>query len=112
MVSETPLPSHVRGEEEFTAKVLAIEFPGYGTTAVRSAPDATGAVLKCFAIEIPHAQKDRYIVYRVAGDDHTLLDDFIESENTPIMNVRQDGEKLLYSNTNGKVLRERPVLKN
>jgi hypothetical protein len=112
LVSETPLPAHVHGEEEFTTKVLGIEFPGYGTTAVRSAPDATGAVLQCFAIEIPHANKDRYIVYRVAGEDHTLLDDFIESEDTPIMNVRQDGEKLIYTKSNGKVVRERPVLKS
>jgi hypothetical protein len=89
--------------------VFDLQFPGYGMTAFGAKPQPHGTVLAAFSVEIPRADEERVLVYRGRGEVYTLIDDFVASGDGKIMQVRQEGGQLVYSDLDGKQVLVRPL---
>jgi hypothetical protein len=91
-----------------------IKFPGYG---MGSRSNVVGAGREFFVevIEIPQVAKERYFVLeKLAGGAFHLADDFVtphrpRSAYAAITSIRLGDDRLLYSDSSGKVVRETPI---
>jgi len=85
-----------------------IQFPGYGSGSGGS-PQPDGSELLAVTIEIPRADRDRYIVFRGHQGKFELIDDFVNAEIPYPFGIReQDGAYVYYYTPGGKELFRRP----
>lgn len=85
-----------------------IQFPGYGASSGGS-PQPDGTELLAITIEIPRADRDRYIVFRGRQDKYELIDDFVHANIPSPFGIReQDGVYVYYYTPGGKELFRRP----
>jgi hypothetical protein len=97
--------------KEFADQAFKIKFPGYG---LGPGPKVTAAGREFVVewIEIPQVGKDRYFVLeKKPGGSLRLVDDFVIvherwSAYWAISTIRFVGDKLVYSDSNSKVVRE------
>jgi hypothetical protein len=85
-----------------------IQFPGYGAGSGGS-PQPDGSELLAITIEIPRADKDRYIVFRGFQGHYELIDDFVNAQVPYPFGIReQDGAYVYYYTPELKELFRRP----
>jgi hypothetical protein len=113
LLTGAKLAESYKSRAELVHAVTELQFPGYGLMQLGERPMPDGSRLAAYAIEIPKAGKERFVVYRGRGDEYVLEDDFIESEDRGIGQVRDgDGDQvgeLVYSTFQGvTVLTRRP----
>lgn len=108
LVKEAPI------EHMFVSKRLMFQgageivFPGYGMSGARTHPAADGSELAVVVIEIPRADMDRFLVFRVRGQACELVDDFVYPTFPGVIDVREENGLFVYSSENGnQVLRRR-----
>ena len=110
LVSRAAVAPSYASREQMLRAVFGIRFPGYGMISFGEKSQPDGSILAGFAVEIPQANKDRYLVFCGRKGTYALIDDFIESSTPPIMQVRQENGQLIYSTEQGKVVLRRPVV--
>ena len=72
-----------------------IAFPGYGTGAGASR-SSDGSELLAVTIEIPRANKDRYLVFRGRDGRYELIDDFVHAEALYPFEIREGDGVYIY----------------
>jgi hypothetical protein len=102
LVMEAPLSRRSFSSRlELFRAVGDIEFPGYGLgSGGASQPD--GSELLAVAIEIPQAQKDRYLLFRGRADHYELIDDFVQQETSPVFGIREESGSYVFYAREGK----------
>ena len=83
-----------------------IAFPGYGTGSGASRL-SDGSELLAVTIEIPRANKDRYLVFRGREGRYELIDDFVHAEASYPFEIREGDGAYIYLQR-GKELFRRP----
>ncbi len=111
LVAGAPVGRSYRDREAMLRAVFELEFPGYGFTSFGRANQEDGSLLETFAVEVPHAGKERYIVFQGVHERYTLLDDFIASDDQNIRRARLSNGQIVYSTLQGKDVLTRPITK-
>jgi hypothetical protein len=109
LVASSPLERSYRNREAMLRAVFALEFPGYGIMSFGRSKQADDSVLEAFGVEIPHAGKDRYVVFRGVDERYTLIDDFLAPDEPPLMKVRATDGQLIYGTLQGEHVLTRPI---
>ena len=79
-----------------------VVFPGYGTGGLGDGREEGEGALSGESIEIPRADKMRYIVFQHRAWKYVLVDDFVESDIPVLVWVHQEKDKLVYTSDNGQ----------
>lgn len=108
LVGEAPIQKRFASRKEMVHAVFALKFPGYGLSSLDEARQPDGSVLSMHAIEIPRADRHRFIVFRGTGEGYVLVDDFIAAANPRISKVREENGKLAYYDRAGKLILSHP----
>lgn len=91
-----------------------IKFPGYGMASGENVV-AAGREFAVKSIEIPQVAKERYFVLeKLAGGTFRLADDFVARRDpgsafAPISSIHLVDDRLVYTDRNGRIVRETPV---
>lgn len=85
-----------------------IVFPGYGS-GVTGGPQPDGSELFAVTIEIPRANRDRFIVFRGRNGRYELIDDFVHDEIPLPSSIREEGGSYVFFDRVGQELFRRPV---
>jgi hypothetical protein len=96
-------------QQQMISAIFDLKFPGFGLTSFGERAQPDGTSLDGFSVEVPRAGKDRVLVFRSRGDAYTLIDDFVSPEGVGIIQVRSEGEQLVYSSADGKQVLVRPL---
>lgn len=107
LVSTAPIGEVFPDRKQMVDAVFEIVFPGYGVGSFGEAIQADGSVLALFAVEIPRAEKDRYLTFKRENGQYHLVDDFIEVPG--FEGVRSDSRGLIYSLRQSHRTLERPA---
>lgn len=86
----------------------AIVFPGYGSGSA-GGPQPDGSELLAVTIEIPRANKDRFIVFRGRNGRYELVDDFVHDEMPWPVGIREEGGSYVFFDRVGQELFRRPA---
>jgi len=121
-VAGAPIKPTYTNSFDLINDITAVQFPGYGITFFGGKAKADGKQLSAFAIEIPRAEKDRILVFRVplepksdspqdvlAGGPCDLLDDFVAPVDSRIMYVDEEAGQLVYRRADGTEVMSRPM---
>jgi hypothetical protein len=95
--------------DDVSAAVSDIQFPGYGLTSVGAPSRSGGVSLEGYAVEIPRANKDRVLVFRGDKDGYTLVDDFVTTSESGILQVREEAGRLNYYGLDGRQFLTHPL---
>jgi hypothetical protein len=93
---------------ELFKSVGDIEFPGYGLGSAGT-PQPDGSELLAVTIEIPRAEKDRYLLFRGRADHYELVDDFVQQEIPPVFGIREENGSYVFYEHDGKEFFRRPI---
>jgi hypothetical protein len=109
---------------ELINDITSVQFPGYGIKFIGGKARSDGKQLSAFAIEIPRAEKDRILVFRVPAEPKSdapqdilasgpceLLDDFVAPADSRIMSVDEEAGQLVYRRSDGAEIIRRAVQK-
>jgi hypothetical protein len=108
MVIEAPIAHFFSNRLDVFRGTGEVQFPGYGAGS-GVGRQADGSDLLAVVIEIPRADKDRYMVFRSRNNGYELVDDFVASEISYPFTIReQDGAYVYYGQQDKEVFR-RPV---
>jgi hypothetical protein len=109
LVETTPVPEHCANREEVLKATSALEFPGYGSNGIAEphAPDPFRLIGE--AIEIPHADADRVVIYLRDDRGYRLVDDTVFPELPLIAQASVRDGKVTYLTLQGTVVAERPI---
>lgn len=109
-VTEAKVARSYRTHMQLVLVVFKLQFPGYGmrTFGTKLRGDVNGLV--GFAIEVPHTDKYRLLVFRGHNGRYTLLDDFVTEFDLNITQLREEDGQLLYCTRDGKALITRSVI--
>jgi hypothetical protein len=109
-ITTAPIPSSFSTEKEFWHALFQLKFPGYGFGGHGGFPQSDGSTCSLYSVEIPMRNKERYILGRTSGGKVDVLDDFVfSSESNQIAQVKILGTNLLYLDSQGAVVREKPL---
>lgn len=101
-----PIQRTFASRVELFRAVGQIKFPGYGTGA-GSSRLSDGSELLAVTVEIPRANKDRYLVFRDHDGQYELIDDFVNAEASYPFEIRDRDGAYVYLH-DGKELFRRP----
>ena len=105
LVSTGSVPDRYSSWEDAASAVLDLSFPGYGSGSLGSEWE----VLRCFTIEIPHADSERVFLFRHEGNDTwTLVADFIAPSSIVVSHVQERDGRFVFSNSKGEQIFEWP----
>jgi len=110
LVSHAPIMRSFPSRMEAVHAVFEIKFPGYGAGSLGPIQGGEGA-LNGLSVEIPRAEKNRYFIFRNSGGRYVLVDDFIQSDESGIREIHQDGTSLVYTTGDGRKLTH-PMMKS
>lgn len=102
LVARAPIERQFSDRNELIHAVFEIKFPGYGLGSFPSAPQPDGSTLELYSIEIPRADKSRFLTFRRLNGAYTLVDDFVDDDLGGINKVRLENGSLVYSLENGR----------
>jgi hypothetical protein len=111
LVIAAPIDPQFTDEREMTRAIIEIKFPGYGLGLLGETPQPDGSALAMFSIEVPRADKNRYLVFSKLNHSYTLVDDFVESEVPEFWKVRMVDNALIYTSRKGERTLTRPITK-
>jgi hypothetical protein len=112
LVTQAPIDRHFAGRKEMVRALLELKFPGYGLGFAENSAQPVGNVLELSSVEIPRADKNRYLVFEEHHGSYTLIDDFVAPSDPEIMQVREEKGFLIYSTRSGQRVLTRPVTSN
>lgn len=84
-----------------------VVFPGYGASSGESV-QSNGSKLLAVAVEIPRAEKDRYLVFRQRDGHYELVDDFVNVDIPVPFTLREENGSYVYCSGAGKQVFQRP----
>ena len=96
LVLEYPIGHSYETREEMIHATFNAKFPGYGAGTLGDGRKGEGS-LSGLSIEIPRADKSRYLLFQCRAGKYVLIDDFIGSDFPVLMSVHQEKDKLIYS---------------
>lgn len=82
----------------------AIKFPGYGLGSGMSR-QSDGSELLAVTIEIPRADQDRYLLFRVVDGRYELVDDFVRAQAPYPFEIRERDGAYVYLNNGTELFR-------
>ena len=100
MVTKAPIANYFATKKDMIDAAFAIKFPGYGIGTFGDGGQGENS-LAGSSIEIPRADKFRYITFRQEGGKYVLVDEFIARDIPLLTHVRQEGNSLVYSSDTG-----------
>jgi hypothetical protein len=104
LVIGAPVSNTFVGRLDLFRAMGEIAFPGYGMgSGVGHASD--GSELLAVTIEIPRANKDRFIVFRGDRNRFQLVDDFVHDEISYPFEIREENGTYVYSQNNKELFR-------
>lgn len=109
LVAQAPIGRQFTEREKMVTALFELKFPGYGLGFAGSIAQIDGRVLELSSVEIPRADKNRYLLYEERNGSYTLIDDFIAPSALEIVRVREDKGVLIYSTRSGQSVLTRPV---
>jgi len=107
LVETAPIAAKYPDRESLVKAVFEIQFPGYGLSSFGDSPQADGAVLNGFAIEVPRAERERIVVFQLKSGSYKLLDDFLGPAD--VMKVGMRNGQIIYYDLQDRILLARPV---
>lgn len=97
LVSEAPVARFYPSQEAWIKGGMDWTFPGYGSTVFGdTAVQENGSKVEMFSYEIPQANRDRFLVFRIKGQTFTLLDNFFADNDANIAKLRIENGQILY----------------
>jgi hypothetical protein len=108
LVMEAPIGASFATNKEIVDAAFAIKFPGYGLGGLADGRNGENS-LDGFSIEIPRADKDRYVTFRYESGKYVLIDDFVGPGMPLFTRVRQENYTLVYSSDLAPDRREKIV---
>jgi hypothetical protein len=112
LVTQAPIDRHFAGRKEMVRALLELKFPGYGLGFAGNSAQPVGNDLELSSVEIPRADKNRYLVFEEHHGCYTLIDDFVAPSDPEIMQVREEKGFLIYGTRSGQRVLTRPVISN
>jgi hypothetical protein len=110
LVTQAPIGRHFASRKELAGALVELKFPGYGLTLAGSSVQPDGRVLELSSVEIPRADKNRYLVFEEHNGSYALVDYFVSPSDPDIMRVKEEKGVLIYSTRNGQSVLTRPVI--
>lgn len=110
LVTQAPIDHRFADRKELARALVEMKFPGYGLGFAGKQAQSSGKVLELSSVEIPRAEKNRYLVFEEKNGFFTLVDDFVAPSDPEIMQVREENGLLVYSTRNGQRVLTRPVM--
>jgi hypothetical protein len=110
LVTQAPIAHHFTDRKELARALVDVKFPGYGLGFAGKSAQPSGIVLELSSVEIPRAEKNRYLVFEEKNGSYTLIDDFVAPADPEIMQVREEKGLFIYSTRAGQRLLTRPVM--
>lgn len=104
LVTGAPIPKRFATRKQMIDAVFSLEFPGNGLGTGGERPQADGSVLCMDFIDIPRADRYRYLVFRGNAHGYVLIDDFVLPADPRIDDVREQDGKLTYFDHSGKLI--------
>jgi hypothetical protein len=110
LVMEAPIRDSYPNYPELMKGTVEIEFPGYGLSTFEGKL-SDGTALKGVSIEIPRANKDRYLIFRQHRAGHfEKVEDFVGEGDVLISNMyEEDGWYVFVAYADNKERFRRPV---
>lgn len=108
LVVTAPIAHSFASRLEVFKATQDIVFPGYGS-GVTGGPQTDGSELFAVTIEIPRANKDRFIVFRGRNGRYELIDDFVHDEIPLPSSVREESGSYVFFDRVGQELFRRPA---
>jgi hypothetical protein len=109
LVKGAPVPERCADLREVIVAAHALEVPGYGMMSFGARNAEGGREIIAQAIEIPHADADRYVVYVSDGSGFRLVDDVVLPERAYVRDVDIRDGAIVYLNGEGHVVAARPM---
>jgi len=111
LVEQAPIAHSFSTRADLFEATGQIQFPGYGIGGGGgSQPD--GSELLAVTIEIPRADKDRYLLFRGRNGTYELVDDFVEREISYPFSIQEGSGEYLYYTRDHQVFFRRPLQTN
>lgn len=109
LVMEAPIANVFSTRLEVFQATQDIVFPGYGAGGGRGRqPD--GSELIVVTIEIPRAEKNRYLVFQERNGQYERIDDFVDSELAEPIGIREENGFYIYTTRDGVEALRRPAV--
>lgn len=89
--------------------LFELKFPGYGLGFAGNSAQTGSETLELSSVEIPRADKNRYLLFVERNGSYTLIDDFVAPSVPEIMQVREENRVLIYGTRSGQTVLTRPV---
>jgi len=103
LVMEAPITSSFDQRIDVFKATGEIVFPGYGSGGIPGRM-ADGSDLAVVDIEVPRAEKERYILFRSRNGHYELVDDFVHPETALPYAVREESGSFVFLGYDGKEL--------
>ncbi len=110
LVTQAPIGRHFADRKEMVTVLFELKFPGYGLGFAGSQAQPDGKALELASVEIPRANKDRYLIFEVRNGSYALIDDFVSPSVPQIERVTEESGVLIYSTRSGQNVLTRPVI--
>jgi hypothetical protein len=107
LVTTAPLAHSFGNKKEVFAATGKIRFPGYGSGVIPG-PRLEGRELFAVMIEVPRANKDRFIVFREHEGTYEVIADLVRDEALPY-SIREEGGSCVFFDRVGQELFRQPV---
>lgn len=107
LVMTAPIAHSFASWSEFFRAEQAAAFPGYGTS-IFPGRRSDGNDLTLVTIEVPRADKDRFIVVQERNGQCEVLDDFVYEDVPEAFGVHRDSDSYVFVSRNGKEIFRRP----
>ena len=108
LISEAPIARSFDSREDLIHALFEIKFPGYGAAGLGDGRQGENSITG-LSLEIPRADKSRYLAFQCKAGKYLLLDDFVESDMPLLMYIHQDGANLTYTSDRGQRRLVRPA---
>jgi hypothetical protein len=109
LLKDTPAPARCADFKEVLTVASDLSFPGYGTTSFGLRNTDGGQTFMAQAIEIPHADADRYLVYVSDGSGYRLADDVVLPERPFVRDIDLRDGAIVYLDGAQHAVAKRPI---
>lgn len=109
LVTQAPIARHFADRKEMVGALFELKFPGYGLGFAGKSAQTGSETLELSSVEIPRADKNRYLLFVERNGSYTLIDDFVAPSVPEIMQVREENRVLIYGTRSGQTVLTRPV---
>jgi hypothetical protein len=108
LVTTAPIKRSFTSRNDVFAATAKIGFPGYGSGVIPG-PKVDGHELFAVLIEVPRANKDRFIVFRGREGGYEVIADLVHDEALPY-SIREEEGSCVFFDSAGQELFRQPVI--